>query len=592
MSRSSPFRSRFFTRCLLFTLLALVAARGSAAEAVSLGKLVPGKSLAAVVVNNPAQLNEKITKLMQSLQVPLEDVWSIVKLQTGAHSGIDEARSLILCVYPGEPLPTTVLLVPVSKYSDFLDNYAETKDEGEFKRVSFPFGEALVVARGDYAVIGMNAEDAEGLQAFLDDKTDAAALLQPHDAWLAAHDFALVGLQPGIKAAMAGGRGGLKQIQAGIPDSPQAEMLKAVFGIYDHLFAQLEEQGELFAVAGQLDEQSNLRVDSRTLFVKGGKLAGWIKQSDVAVPVGFKNLPDMPFVFAGELGLSPAVMKEFSASMLNLLPGVLKALPEGGEIDPDALKKMIEKAGALYTEVSGMSMSLATPKQGEGIYDGAMMVMAVKDAVGAMTKMSDLYGEMGKLLAKANGGKPVFEVEKTTIQSKATIKVSIPAAVLFPEGAANPNGLPGIQQMNAAMRNVLLGGKDSLSTFLCAADDQTLLITYNEAMLLDLLKEYKAPGSPLNKSPDVEPVLKLLPGKNQGTMLVSVTGYVNMTMNVVRAMMAAQPNGGPNMPQFPDFPAAPSVAVTVGFKGNMIETHSVFPHELMTITSQYIQAMR
>jgi hypothetical protein len=146
-------------------------------------------------------------------------------------------------------------------------------------------------------------------------------------------------------------------------------------------------------------------------------------------------------------------------------------------------------------------------------------------------------------------------------------------------------------QMQAMMKQVMLGGKEELTMMFVVVNDQTMLMTYNEELMLDFLKEFPKPGSPFTAEADVETALKLLPAQRQATMLVSLTGYYNFTMNLVRALILAQGPGAAELMQVPDFPSAPPVAMAVNTAGNRVETSAVVPHELLTAASAYVQNM-
>ncbi len=100
-------RTKFLLPALLLGLLLSAA---STAHAAGIGALIPSKSYGAVVVNDPAKLNTKISSLMQALQLPLPELLPLVKFQLGFNNGMDEKKPALMLLYPGKNQPVVPVL--------------------------------------------------------------------------------------------------------------------------------------------------------------------------------------------------------------------------------------------------------------------------------------------------------------------------------------------------------------------------------------------------------------------------------------------------------------------------------------------------
>ncbi|MDX1963841.1 MAG: hypothetical protein SFX18_11845 [Pirellulales bacterium] len=583
-------QSRWFSAiCLGFACLVstLCAALPAQAADQSPGSIIPGKSWAAIVFRNPGELNEKISKLTNELQIPAPDVISQIKLTTGAHNGVDESRAIVLCIYPNEPVPAPIALIPVSKYADFLDNYSEVEDADGHKKVTFPFGSALVALRGDYAVI-TSPDYKDAFEAFLKDSSTSEESLRSQAAWGSKYDVLVIGFQPGIQKAMEGIISGLQQLKGVLANAPNAQMATGVFDIYEKVFTVLKDEAQLSIIGVQLDEESNLLTDTRTFFKEAGSVAKFLGHPTAPMAKGLKHLPAMPFVVAGEMSASPEAVNDYSQLTGELLPKIFNAVPADGKVDPAKLQALVDAAKKSNENMLGGAFVMGQAGPGEGLYDGTLAILATKDAPKSLLAYEEMYAAMNELFKSAP--KPfAFEPKRTTINDRPALTLNMPLEAIMASTGQAAAG-PEAEKINEMLRRWLLGGNDSITITMLAIDDQTIVLSYNEALLRDFIKDYGKTPNPLAAESDVEATLKLLPAKRHGVFLLSLGGYVNLITSLMREAMAAQGNGQ-IMPQIPDFPAAPPVGLTISTSGNLLETNSVVLIDLMTATSSYVQGI-
>lgn len=90
-----------FLSCVVWSGSVFAQKELPATSSVSLGSLLPGKTLGAVVLTNPSKLNEKVKKLSRELGIPPQDALLLGRAFSGANNGLDDQRPLLVVAYQG-----------------------------------------------------------------------------------------------------------------------------------------------------------------------------------------------------------------------------------------------------------------------------------------------------------------------------------------------------------------------------------------------------------------------------------------------------------------------------------------------------------
>ena len=161
---------------------------------------------------------------------------------------------------------------------------------------------------GGYAAV-TDISHREVLEKTLKLSKEVPASLAPWKQWLAVNDIAGVILQPGIKRVSARAQDAIRMMKATLTQAD--EQTKAVMGgldLYVKLFQAAEKEISTYGFGLQLDKQNALRLTTRSSLVPNGRWAQFIAQMHSASENLLAGLPDEPFVMAGGLAFSDAML--------------------------------------------------------------------------------------------------------------------------------------------------------------------------------------------------------------------------------------------------------------------------------------------
>jgi hypothetical protein len=563
-------------------LLGLTLALGTTSRAAGIGALIPSKSYGAVVVNDPAKLNGKISGLMQALQLPVPELLPLVKFQLGFNNGMDEKKPALMLLYPGKNQPVVpVFLVPVTKYADFQVNFEKRQAHGKLKGyelVQTNVEEMLLAQRGEHAVL-IPKEFEEELDDFILDNVNLSQELAKSEARLAEQDASFIGTKKGIRAAMKFIRLQFNQARAQIGNinGADADTFKMIFDGYDFVFKSLEEQGELALIGAKIDAANNVLFDQQYAFESSGSITEFFAKAGPAKSDDLAKLPALPFIFAGDLQIAPA----FSEALLK----PFKALMEIGikqqakNLSDEQLKQY---EAAVLQSLQGLrsgAFILGQAKPGESLLDNMIYTMQAENAAKYLKNSIEQMQVMQKVLSESG---QEITVKETKIGGKDALEFTQKGMLeqLKKQNPGNP------QDLNA-MFGLIFGNRDSLQQWLAVADETTLVGAMNDALLLDTLSDLAAKKSDFGQEQDNKLTLELLPKERHVTMLIDFGGYMNLIMNLVKASMPA----GANRDLPPEFPAAPALGYAMKFSGEGLEIKTAVPFKLINTGSLYFQAI-
>lgn len=563
-------------------LLGLILAMGTTASAAGIGSAIPSKSYGAVVVNDPAKLNSKISGLMQALQLPVPEVLPLIKFQLGFNNGFDEKRPALLILYPGKSQPVVpVFLIPTAKYADFQVNFANREAHSKLKGyelVKTNIDEMLLAQRGEYAVM-IPKEFEEDLDDFILDNVNLGEELAKSETWIAEQDASFIATKKGIRAGMKFIRLQFNQAKAqvGNLNGGDADMMKIVFDGYDFVFKSLEEQGEFALIGAKLDAKNNVLINHHYGFEPQGSITATLAKAGPGKSSDLAKLPAIPYIFAGDLHIAPAfsesLLQPFKAMMQIGLKQQEKTLTE---------EQLKQYEAAVLKSVQGLrsgAFILGQAKPGESLLDNVIYTMQaenaskyLKNSVEQMTIMQKIMADSGQEIA----------VKETKIGGKEALELT-QKGILEQLKKQNPANA---REMNA-IYSFIFGNRESLQQWIVVADQTTLVGSMNEALLLDTLRDLADKKSDFSKDADNTVTLGLLPAERHMTMLLDFGGYMNLVMGIVKAAM---PQGaGGNLP--PDFPAAPSIGYSMKLGKEGIEVSTAVPFKLINAGSLYFQAL-
>ena len=203
-------------------VLLLWSASAKAAEDVV--RLVPCQALGFVVVHHVGDADVKLQKIAKQVQAPFGSLLMMAKGTAGISKGLDEKgdAAMIVMSLKGRrapaggdekdeksdakaafaEVPAVVLLVPVTDYKEFLDQFHPAKAGEKVTEVEAMGKTALVASRGGYARDG-GARHRKALETVLETKQGIDADLADLLPWLAETQSAGVATARTIKLWVA-----------------------------------------------------------------------------------------------------------------------------------------------------------------------------------------------------------------------------------------------------------------------------------------------------------------------------------------------------------------------------------------------------
>ncbi len=563
-------------------LLGLLLALTSSSKAAGIGSAIPSKSYGAVVVNDPAKLNSKISGLMQALQLPVPELLPLIKFQLGFNNGFDEKKPALLVLYPGKNQPVVpVFLVPVTKFADFQVNFEKREAHSKLKGyevIKTNIDEMLLAQRGDFAVL-IPMEFEEELDDFVLDNVNLGDELAKSETWIGQHDASFIATKKGIRSAMKFIRLQFNQAKAqvGNLNGTDADVIKMVFDGYDFVFRALEEQGEFALIGAKIDDKNNVLVNSNYGFDPAGSISSTLAKAGPGKSSDLAKLPAIPFIFAGDLQVAP----EFSESLLK----PFKALMQIGlkQQQQDLTEEQLKQyEAAVVKSMQGLrsgAFILGQSESGESLLDNVIYTMQTENASKYLKNSVEQMTIMQKILAESG---QEISVKETKIAGKEALEFT-QKGILEQLKKQNPGNA---QEMNA-IYSFIFGNRESLQQWIVVADPTTLVGAMNDALLLDTLRDLADKKSDFSKDADNALTLGLLPAERHVTMLLDFGGYMNLIMKMVQTSMPA----GVNRDLPPEFPAAPAIGYSMKMSKEGLEVSTAVPFKLINAGSLYFQAL-
>ena len=567
-------RQHFFPIMLVICLAMAAITPVRAAEDVL--DVIPGDALGFLVVDRLAETDAKIQQTAQQMGLPPISPLTMFKARDGI-KGLDEKRSAALVAMPAEDpgsMPAVLFVLPVSDFRKLIEPFEPDDPSAAIVQVQGRQGPALVAELKGYA-LATEPKHRQVLERALDSRKPAAelAFLRP---WLAEQEIVGVLTASGVQQACDKILEGLEVARAGMgalvgEENPAAAGLK----IYEHLFAKAKEQVTAMAIGGQIDEQSVVRVTSRTRFGAGEEVA----ESTAAEPAQWDlltGMPGGPFVVA----VGGVLSEESSEAMMRFSLDMIKAAPDLYGLSAEQTDQMMELARQSMKEIRAMSMMLGVSKPGEPLYSSMMFSMSTDDAQAYMGTYEEQIRAMNELFKDSES--PIFsamDVTKIDVDGTSGLKIDMKMP--------NLPGMTDIPQFAGLMEN-LFGPGGTMRIFIAPVDEHTVVGAYTSEKTLRLcLKAAKRPQTALAADEAIAKTAALLP---PGAPLVAYWSPRGTIDFVNRGIAMFAPDGAPF--ELPEFPRTPPVGFAVTTSPNEVQTHLVIPVEVLKAISTYAAAVQ
>ena len=264
VQRLFSLRCRFPQVVLLASFAVLAGSAGRCGPRMTILKLVPEQARGFVVVNRPAAADAKLQQLGQQMNLPIPSLLAKLQGEDGIRKGLDTKRPIAFLVLPPKDesgIPSMIVLIPVSDYAKFLEQFESKETEAGITKIQLWASPTLVRSVGGYAALtALPFREALEKDVKLADEVPAG--LAEWRTWLTKQDAGAVVLAPGIRmlsAKVQQGIAALKPLMAAAGEQ-QAKQAEAGLDMYVKLFQAAEKQVASYGLGVDRDPQGVLRI--------------------------------------------------------------------------------------------------------------------------------------------------------------------------------------------------------------------------------------------------------------------------------------------------------------------------------------------
>ncbi len=490
---------------------------------------------------------------------------------------ISPLSAMTSTVDPNEPPQKVpfVLLVPGSSVEGVFGNY-EIQTGTPYSLVKLRMGEMYAAQCGSYIAL---SPTTKALDAMLSAKTKVSSeLTDSEKAKIAAADVAVhMNMKVGgpIFAKMLTELEQLapmmRDMQAGNPTAPPADMLKMYLDIYRDMAMSLNSvtvTGK-FATTG-LAMNTQLLWNTETLM---GKMMASFKPSGAKL---LDKLPNLPYVLA--FGMDYAALSDEAKAFSRDFSNKLLADKSMDKIPAEAKSKLLRATELSNEQITGAQFVIGGPSpEGPGVF-GASYVLKCKDSAVVKDMLPDLmvaYDAMFKSMISDPAASNAFSLSylknAETVDGKPVDVIDISFADL--------------DNMSESERSALTMtmGEDTFRARVTAPDSKTVVISFGGGTnyLAESVKAAQTPGA-IKADAGVLEALKHMPKNRLGLMLFNVSNLMQVLNNAGPVL------GTPPMP-----PIATKTPITIGLgvTGNESEIALYVPNSLIREATQILMTI-
>jgi hypothetical protein len=570
--------TRRFTKTALCTVCVLLLAASFAPGAENILKLVPESASGLVIINQPGTVSAKLQALGREMQLPVPDLLAMFKANFNVSEGFDENGTIALVVLPPQgnepiPIPTPILLLPVTDYGKFIQQFEPENATEEVTKIKVMNTPAWVRNIGGYAAL-TDISHREVLEKTLKISPEVPRGLAPWQEWLATNDVAGVLLRPGIKNLSAAAQKRLQMLKSILArGGEQQKQAAAVFEVYEKILQAAAKEITACALGLQLDKQNVLRATSRTALVSDGQLAKLLGKLRPAKENFLKGLPDEPFVAAGGGVFSDAIMEETLKFSFNMM----KTMPEMYGLNKEQMDKWSATTAQKLKGIRSMSMVLGAIRGDESLYAHSIGIMEVEDSTAYMANYEQYIEQYNELIKSAHS--PLLqsmEIEKSQLDGTAALQITMKAPKP-PAGQQTPQ--------YEQMMEVLFGPGGELTSWLAPAGDHHVVMGYvNQDSLKKTMQAVRQGKPGLANNAEVLKTAALLPSNVLAIVYLSPQG----TNNFIKRMISVIAPPEVKELKLPEFPKTPPIGYAISAVPNELQTCLVVPAEVFRAVGQYI----
>ena len=566
-------RHRLFLAVVALCGMTLLNSAARAAEDVL--AVVPDDALAVVVVNRVGETQQKIETLGQQLQVPFVELLRRAQFSVQTQPQVDPQGAIAIAVLPNPDgqRPITVWFVPTGDYQAFVQQFQPEDAADKITSITVGTSRLLVAPKGSYAVLTQTA-NRKSLERVLSSTRNVAAATAALSDWHAENDLYAIAMPSGIKFAQQQLLAGLAFVKAQfVPQGDQGKAVVAGLEMYESLFQSLDKEATHCGIGVRL-MQDGVHVVSRTLLAEGGIALQAAKEIEPTSGDLLAGLPQGPFVMAGGGIVPEAWMKR----LMTVSVRMMKTYPGGGELTDEQAGKLAELSARSLKGLHSMAMVLGVGQAGAPLYGDTVMLMKVDNSQEYLDNYVRVAGEMNELGKASKSPLFSYRVEKTPIDGKPGLKVTMNMAAMLAAGQ-----LPDAKKFTRLM----FGDQEELAVFFAAANPQLVVGAYiSQDRLVKALKSANRTEDQLSGDASVKKTLEMLPAGSQWVGLGSPRGTLQFAARMMSQVV-------PNLPiTIPEFPETSPIGFAMKLTPAGLETDLAIPTDVLQATAEVINKAR
>jgi hypothetical protein len=519
-------------RNVLFLAVSLLAA--TIARAADVLESIPDTALAVVIVNHAEEMSDKIDRLAKQVHAPAVSVLTTIKLQAGMHEGLDDKGTVALALLPAKDAaapPQAVLLLPVTDYDKFLAQFQPDDVAKPIARIRLAGAPMLIGKRGSYAVLAA-ADSQDALADVLASVKDVSSELSPLKTWLGEADAVAVATPAGIKLALERALPLLPLIRLSLQNvaqqPAQAQMLSQFLDALEAGLKTFQSEVTHLALAFRADENQNVRFTVRARFAPGGNWAAAGKGLKPPKEGLLAGLPGGPYALAYGAMLPPS----WHALIGNQIGSFMKIDPMFSRLPAEQQAKLALAAVEMIEPIESMSILMGTAPAGDPLYGKTVAQMKVDDAKKYLDQYTAAIQLFNETMKDPQVGSLAYEAKAIDVDGRPALDITTDLSKFTQPGAVDIK--PVFEKM--------FGPGDRVHTYLAAADDKTLVMSYvSLENLKRALAAAKAPAQGLVADPQTAETTALMPQGAQWIGYASGQGLLSLGQSV----LAAVPGGAP-----------------------------------------------
>ncbi len=570
--------SKLFRRTSLVATLCYLWVCPSLRAAEILSHL-PENALSFAIIRDAQATNDKIVKFVdiyrEGLPAPLE----MAQAMTGLSKGLNLHGDVLFALLPSAEvtgLPAPMFLLPVSDYAKFAVS-VQGDATGEICRVTIAGEDVLVARLGDYALI-MNLEHRELMQGVLRKQVEISSEVLRHKSWLAGNDISMMVTSTGIahmaEVAKHHLRGG--DVSSG-DDIGQPALADEMLTVDEELpFSEFfKDQVKMAGLGFALDDAVNARLRWCVQFEESATEAG-SPASAAAEEKPLTGYPDKPYALAGGGPLPPGLDTVLPELFLEISQG-LAAQDGRGDFTEKDWADVRETYNLAFSPLRSLHVLLTPGVEREPILSVLFARLTVDDSQAYLEGLRKSIDLSNQLTARSNGDiKLNFEIAPVTIAQAEGIEVSCD----FDKATGDGNN-----HIWQALLTSAFGVDHKWSLYFCAADEKQVFFGMeSKEKLAELIEAYRKGDTGLATNSQVQKTFNLIDAKSSRITLVNPQGFVELVQTAMKSMMILG-----FVPQFPLYPTAPPLGLTVSGNNADWNGEIVLPVEAARAMSEFIK---